>query len=247
MVVTCVEEAAASHGDAGPLAPAGSILIIEDDAGIAPVIAARLANAGYATVVVNDGGEALATACGPERFDAIVLDRLLPTLDGMLLLDELRRRDNHTPVLMLTALDRVEDRVAGLERGADDYLVKPFAFEELLARVGALVRRRRRDQAAIELVVGELRLDLLHRQAWRAGEPIALQPREFRLLELLVRNAGAVVSRMMLLEQVWNYRFDPQTKVLQTHLSRLRAKLNARGRPDLIETVRSVGYRIRVP
>jgi two-component system OmpR family response regulator len=223
---------------------AASVLIIEDDRDIAASIAAQLSDSGHGTIVARDGAQGLAIACGNDAFDLVVLDRRLPSLDGMAVLEQLRARNSHVPVLILSALDRVEDRVHGLERGADDYLIKPFAPEELDARVSALLRRSRRDPQETILTVGSLRIDVLRRTVRRDGDPILLQPREFQLLEVLARNAGTVISRMMLLEQVWQYRFDPQTKVVQTHLSRLRAKLNAGGRPDLIETVRTSGYRL---
>lgn len=222
----------------------GSVLLIEDDKDISARIVARLALGGYSTSVIHDGADGLAEATSGTAFDAIVLDRRLPTTDGMTILRSLRSQEVRTPVLMLTALDRVEDRVEGLKGGADDYLVKPFAFDELEARLGALIRRSHSDQSVSQICVGDLVIDLMRRHVTRAGVSVLLQPREFRLLEVLARNAGATVSRMMLLEQVWNYRFDPRTKVLETHVSRLRSKLNEGGRPDLIETVRSVGYRL---
>ena len=157
----------------------------------------------------------------------------------------LRAASIATPVLLLTAIGQIEDRVEGLEAGADDYLVKPFAFSELAARCNALSRRAPAGQVETHFAVGSIRLDLLKRQVTRDGVPIPLQPREFRLLEELLRNADRVVTRNMLLERVWNFHFDPQTNIVETHMSRLRSKLNANGQPDAIETVRGAGYRIR--
>ncbi len=173
-----------------------------------------------------------------------VVDRMLPGLDGVALVKRIRAAAIETPVLMLTALGRIEDRVSGLEAGADDYVVKPFAFSELAARVNALARRKAPDSQLTRLESGGITLDLLARKVTRDGEPIALQPREFRLLEELMREDGKVVTRTMLLERVWNYHFDPQTNIVETHISRLRSKLNEGAKPDAIETVRGVGYRM---
>jgi two-component system OmpR family response regulator len=170
----------------------------------------------------------------------------LPRLDGLSVLRRLRAAGIRTPVLLLTALGRIEDRVDGLEAGADDYLVKPFAFTELAARLNALLRRGTSVEAVTRLEVGTTAIDLLKREVHRSSRPIALQPREFLLLEELMRNAGRVVTRTMLLERVWDFHFDPQTNIVETHISRLRAKLNeAAGSNDAIETVRGVGYRMR--
>lgn len=220
------------------------VLLIEDDAAIATALAEKLQAAGFNVTITNDGKEGLGAVFSSAPFDVIVLDRRLPSLDGLSILRQLRARGVLTPVLMLTALDRVSERVEGLKGGADDYLVKPFAFDELEARLIALVRRDRPSQANTVIRVGELTIDVVQRAVWRDKLPITLQPREFRLLEVLARHAGSLVSRKMLLEQVWNYHFDPQTKVVETHVSRLRSKLNENGRPDLIETVRNVGYRV---
>jgi two-component system OmpR family response regulator len=170
---------------------------------------------------------------------------MMPGLDGLAVLKRLRAADVTTPALMLTALGRIEDRVSGLEAGADDYLVKPFAFSELAARVHALGRRRAPQTVTTRLSVGPVEMDLLAREVRRDGDAIALQPKEFRLLEELMRHADEFVTRTMLLERVWDFHFDPQTKIVETHISRLRSKLNEGGRPDLIETERGVGYRIK--
>ena len=190
-------------------------------------------------------GPTRCTCCRPEQFDIAVLDRMLPGLDGLSVVRRVRAADIEMPVLMLTALGRIEDRVSGLEAGADDYLVKPFAFSELAARINALCRRRPLQPVAPTLEHrGTVRMDLLSAQVRRDGEAVQLQPREFRLLEELLRNGGRVVTRTMLLERVWNYHFDPQTNIVETHISRLRAKLNEGGKADVIETVRGVGYRM---
>ncbi len=180
-----------------------------------------------------------------ERVDVIVLDRMMPELDGFSVLKRLRAGGVSAPVLMLTALGRIEDRVDGLEAGADDYLVKPFAFSELAARIQALGRRSSPASITTQLSAGEIEIDLLTREVRRGGKTILLQPREFRLLEELMRHAGEFVTRTMLLERVWDFHFDPQTKIVETHMSRLRSKLNEGGRTDPIETVRGVGYRLR--
>jgi two-component system OmpR family response regulator len=181
-----------------------------------------------------------------EGFDAVILDRMLPGgVDGLGLLQTLRSQNNNIPVLFLSAMAQVDDRVRGLKAGGDDYLTKPFAFSELLARVEALNRRRHGDGPATKLVVGDLELDLLSRQVKRVGQKIDLQPREFRLLEYLMRHAGQVVTRTMLLEGVWDYHFDPQTNVIDVHVSRLRQKIDKPFPRPLIHTVRNAGYIIR--
>jgi two-component system OmpR family response regulator len=179
-----------------------------------------------------------------EEFDIAVLDRMLPSLDGVSVVRRVRAASVHVPILLLTALGRIEDRVEGLEAGADDYLVKPYAFSELAARVNAIGRRKPIQADITRLEHGGLVLDLLKRQVSRDGVTVPLQPREFRILEELMREEGKVVTRTMLLERVWNYHFDPQTNIVDTHISRLRSKLNERGKPDLIETIRGVGYRM---
>ena len=181
----------------------------------------------------------------PSRSISRCVDRMLPEMDGVAVLRRLRAAQIETPVLLLTALGRIEDRVEGLDAGADDYLVKPFAFSELAARINALARRGPINSPATRFECGPLSMDLLRREVRRDGDVIALQPREFRLLEELLRNGERAVTRTMLLERVWGFHFDPQTNIVETHISRMRAKLNEGGRPDLIETIRGVGYRMR--
>jgi len=220
------------------------ILLAEDDVETAEFICVGLGALGQQNVRAAAGEVALSLAI-TEQFNAIVLDRMLPGLDGLSVLRRLRAAGIRTPVLLLTALGRIEDRVDGLEAGADDYLVKPFAFTELAARLNALLRRVTGVEAITRLEVGTIAIDLLKREVHRGSRPIALQPREFRLLEELMRSAGRVVTRTMLLERVWDFHFDPQTNIVETHISRLRAKLNeAPGSNDAIETVRGVGYRM---
>jgi two-component system OmpR family response regulator len=181
-----------------------------------------------------------------ETFDTIILDRMLPGgIDGIRLLETLRSQNNATPVLLLSALSQVDDRVAGLKAGGDDYLTKPFAFSELLARVEALTRRGKSDGPQTKLIVGDLEMDLLSRMVRRGGQKIDLQPREFRLLEYLMRHAGQVVTRTMLLEGVWDYHFDPQTNVIDVHVSRLRQKIDKPYPSPLIHTIRNAGYMLR--
>ncbi|PTS90790.1 DNA-binding response regulator [Sphingomonas sp. HMWF008] len=220
------------------------ILIVEDDADTNRFVARGLTELGHQIVASGDGRDGLfhATEGG---FDALVVDRMLPGLDGLSLVKALRATGDTTPILMLTAIDGIADRVEGLEGGADDYLVKPFAFSELAARLMALGRR---PVAAVEparLVVGDIVIDLDRRTVLRAGHRIALQPREFTLLAELMRNPGRVMTRTMLLERVWDFDFDPKTNIVETHLSRLRSKLNAGFETDPIETVRGAGYMIR--
>jgi two-component system OmpR family response regulator len=219
------------------------ILVIEDDADTADYIMQGLREEGHNVVHSADGKEALYLASA-EEFDVIVADRRLPGLDGLAIVKTLRGAGNRTPVLFLTTMTGVDDRVEGLEAGADDYLVKPFAFSELLARIHALARRPPMAAEQTTLAVADLEMDLLRRKVNRAGKPIDLQPREFRLLEYLMRNAGRVVTRTMLLEQVWDFHFDPKTNVVETHISRLRAKIDRPFGKELIRTVRGAGYSI---
>jgi two-component system OmpR family response regulator len=222
-------------------------LILEDDFQTGRYIAKGLRESGHVADHVADGEEGLRHA-RVERYDVLIVDRMLPGLDGLTLVETLRSEGNTTPVLILSALGEVDDRIAGLRAGGDDYVTKPFAFAELLARLEALVRRaERRSGPATRLRVGDLELDLLSRQARRAGVAIALQPREFTLLEYLMRHAGQVVTRTMLLEGVWDYHFDPQTNVIDVHVSRLRAKIDRGFDLPLLETVRGAGYRLRDP
>jgi two-component system OmpR family response regulator len=220
------------------------ILLAEDDADTAEFVSRGLGELGHNVLRAGDGEDALHYAT-TESCDVLVLDRMLPALDGLAVLRRLRAARIETPVLLLTALGRIEDRVEGLNAGADDYLVKPFAFSELVARINALGRRKPLNDTVTELGSASLRMDLLARQVWCGDQRVPLQPREFRLLEELMRNSDRVVTRTMLLERVWGFHFDPLTNIVETHMSRLRAKLSRGGAPDVIETVRGVGYRIR--
>jgi len=222
------------------------ILLIEDDGESADYVANGLREEGHLVAQVATGTEGLISAMG-NGFDLLIVDRMIPGLDGLNLVKSLRAAGHHTPVLFLTALGGVEDRVSGLNAGGDDYLVKPFAFSELVARVAALGRRPRTTAAETRLHVLDLELDLLARTVRRRGRLIELQPREFRLLEYLMRHAGQVVTRTMLLEHVWDIHFDPRTNVVETHISRLRTKLDKGYEAELIHTVRGAGYCVRSP
>jgi two-component system OmpR family response regulator len=217
-------------------------LLIEDEADTARYICNGLKEAGHATTLVRDGVGGLHLAAN-ERWDVIILDRMLPgSVDGLSIIATLRNLGKTTPVLILSALASLDERVRGLRGGGDDYLTKPFAFSELLARVEALSRRGASSENDRELWIADLRLDLRTRRAERAGRAIALQPREFRLLEYLVRHQGQVVTRTMLLESVWDYYFDPQTNVIDVQISRLRRKIDKDFSPQLLQTVRGIGY-----
>ena len=220
------------------------ILVIEDDRQAASYLAKGLKEAGHVVDVANDGKEGLFLA-GAEHYDVMIVDRMLPGRDGLSLVQVLRAAGNDTPVLFLSALGSVDDRVKGLKAGGDDYLTKPFAFSELLARIEVLVRRRGAGQPQTRLSVGDLELDLLSRSVKRAGKAIDLLPREFSLLEYLMRNAGSVVTRTMMLENVWDYHFDPQTNVIDVHIARLRQKIDKDFPTPLIHTVRGAGYSLR--
>ena len=222
------------------------ILIIEDDRDAAQYLAKGLRESGHSAELAEDGRDGLLRAA-VEPFDVLIVDRMLPNLDGLSLVQHLRKTGHATPVLFLSALGEVDDRVRGLRAGGDDYLAKPYAFSELLARIENLGRRRDQRAAATRLKVADLELDLLSRKASRAGQAIDLQPREFQLLETLMRHAGQVMTRTMLLEQVWNYHFDPQTNVIDVHISRLRQKIDRGFEPPLIHTVRGAGYCVREP
>jgi len=222
------------------------ILIIEDDRDAAQYLAKGLRESGHSAEIAENGREGLLRAA-VEQFDVLIVDRMLPNLDGLSLVQHLRKTGNATPVLFLSALGEVDDRVKGLRAGGDDYLAKPYAFSELLARIENLGRRRDQTATATRLKVADLELDLLSRKATRAGQPIDLQPREFQLLETLMRHAGQVMTRTMLLEKVWNYHFDPQTNVIDVHISRLRQKIDRGFEPPLIHTVRGAGYCVREP
>jgi len=217
-------------------------LIIEDDAQAARYISGGLEAAGHAAVSCGNGVDGLYLASN-EAWDAIVLDRMLPGgVDGLSILTTIRSLGKVTPVLILSALSSLDERIKGLRGGGDDYLTKPFAFSELLARLEALLRRPALKEEVLELRLADLRLDLKRRRVERGGKPIALQPREFRLLEYLLRNKGQVVTRTMLLESVWDYHFDPQTGVIDVQISRLRQKVDKGFPLQLIHTVRGVGY-----
>jgi two-component system, OmpR family, response regulator len=219
------------------------ILVAEDDEQTAGFIERGLDQLGHNVVCTSNGSDALHMLL-TEKFDVAVLDRMLPGTDGLSVVRRMRAGEVDIPALILTALGRIDDRVQGLEAGADDYLVKPFAFSELAARVNALGRRRPLQTEITRFEHAGITMDLLRRQVERDGVAIALQPREYRILEELMRQGGKAVTRTMLLERVWNYHFDPQTNIVETHISRLRSKLNEGGRPNLIETVRGVGYRM---
>jgi heavy metal response regulator len=217
------------------------LLVIEDDRTIASFLVKGLQEAGFAVDHAEDGRKGLALAV-TEPYDAAVVDVMLPGLDGLSLIEEVRRRRVRTPVLILSARHTVDDRVRGLQAGGDDYLVKPFAFSELLARVQALIRRATGETEPTRLVVGDLTLDLLSRRVEREGTPVELRPREFALLEYLMRNAGRVVSKTMILSHVWGYTFDPQTNVVDVLVSRLREKIDRPFESKVIHTVRGIGY-----
>ena len=221
------------------------ILLVEDDKDVAGFIQKGLREAGHVVEHAPNGRDGLFMAAS-ESFDAIILDRMLPGgIDGLRLLETLRAQDNKTPVLFLSALAQVDERVRGLKAGGDDYLTKPFAFAELLARVEALTRRGKSEGPQTKLTVADLEMDLLSRGVRRGGQKIDLQPREFRLLEYLMRHAGQVVTRTMLLEGVWDYHFDPQTNVIDVHVSRLRQKVDKPFPNPLIHTIRNAGYMLR--
>ncbi len=220
------------------------VLIIEDDREAAAYLMKALREAGHVTEHAADGeeGQAMAEAGG---YDVLVVDRMLPRRDGLAIVESLRARQDRTPVLILSALGQVDDRVRGLRAGGDDYLAKPYAFSELLARVEALARRGAGPEVETRYRVGDLVLDRLSHSVTRAGRAIDLQPREFRLLEYMMRHAGQVVTRTMLLENVWDYHFDPQTNVIDVHVSRLRGKIDKGFDRSLIHTIRGAGYMIR--
>jgi two-component system, OmpR family, response regulator len=222
------------------------LLLVEDDAETRDYVANGLAEEGHLVVSAASGDEGLYLAAA-ETFDLLIVDRMLPKLDGLSLVKTLRGAGKHTPVLFLTALGGVDDRVTGLNGGGDDYLVKPFAFAELAARVAALGRRPPAAAGETGFRVADLELDLLSRTVRRGDRRIDLQPREFRLLEYLMRHAGQVVTRTMLLESVWHFHFDPRTNVVESHVSRLRSKLAGVGKAELIHTVRGAGYCLREP
>lgn len=220
------------------------ILIIEDDQEAATFIAKAMRESGHAPDVAHDGETGLSMA-RDEGYDVLIVDRMLPRLDGLSIVRTLRAEGSDVPVLILSALGEVDDRVKGLKSGGDDYLTKPFAFSELLARVEALGRRVQPEEQKTSYVVGDLVLDRLSHRVSRGGEAIQLQPREYRLLEYLMKHAGQVVTRTMLLEGVWDYHFDPQTNVIDVHISRLRGKIDKNYDTPLLHTVRGAGYVMR--
>ncbi len=220
------------------------VLVVEDDREAAGWLVKGLKEEGHVVDHAANGPDGL-TMAREQVHDVIIMDRMLPGMDGLTVISELRDENIVTPVLILSALGDVDDKVIGLRAGGDDYLAKPYAFNELLARVETLARRKSAEPHKTRLQVGDLEIDLLARTAKRAGEDILLQPREFKLLEYLMRNAGSVVTRTMLLENVWNYHFDPQTIVIDVHISRLRAKIDKEFDEPLLHTVRGAGYTIR--
>ena len=221
------------------------ILVVEDDEIAAKYVRKGLMEAGHVVDLAPDGELGLEMANAAD-YDALVLDRMLPKRDGLSVLSELREDGDVTPVLILSALGEVDQKVEGLRAGGDDYLAKPYSFTELLARVEAIGRRSDPAAAVTKLKAGDLEMDLLARTVKRAGQNILLQPREFRLLECLMRHAGKVVTRTMLLEKVWDYHFDPQTNVIDVHISRLRAKIDREFDTPMLHTARGAGYRLQV-
>lgn len=221
------------------------ILVIEDDNDVASYLSKGLKESGYVADVADNGKTGLQMATS-ENYDLLIVDRMMPEMDGLTVIKSLRNENYKTPVLVLSALGEVDDRVQGLRAGGDDYLVKPFSFSELLARIEALLRRAQKQQEVITaLQVEDLEMDLLARTVKRAGQTIDLQPREFRLLEYFMRNPEQVLTRTMLLEKVWDYHFDPQTNVIDVHISRLRAKIDKDFETPLLHTVRGAGYILR--
>jgi two-component system, OmpR family, response regulator len=220
------------------------ILLVEDDKKIASFISKGLKEAGFSVDHVANGEAGLDLALN-ESYDAAILDIMLPGLDGLSIIEQLRSHNNKTPVLILSAKQSVEDRVRGLQKGSDDYLTKPFAFSELLARIQALIRRSSNIAEPVSLKISDLNINLLTREVIRNNEKIELQPREFALLEYLLRNKGKIVSKTMIMEHVWDYNFDPQTNVVEARVCRLRDKVDRPFKKKLIHTVRGVGYAIK--
>ena len=219
------------------------LLVIEDDKDAASSLVKGLTESGHIVDYASDGESGLNKGL-TNAYDAMVIDRMLPRRDGLSVVEELRKTGNATPVLILSALDAVDQRVEGLAAGGDDYLTKPYALNELIARLEALARRANPENASTVLHVGDMKLDLLKRKVTRAGQRINLQPREFRLLEYLMRHAGQVVTRTMLLENVWDYHFDPQTNVIDVQISRLRSKIDKDFDFSMLQTVRGAGHRL---
>lgn len=221
-------------------------LLVEDDRSTADYVASGVREEGHELDHTTNGPNGLELAC-TRTYDVLVVDRMLPGLDGLSLVRALRSAGRDTPVLFLTAVGGVDDRVEGLEAGADDYLLKPFAFSELMARLHALGRRAPARREETTLKVGDLEMNLIARTVSRAGQAIELQPREFRLLEYMMRNRGRVLTRTMLLERVWDFHFDPKTSVVETHVSRLRSKIDRPFEAEMIRTVRGSGYCLNAP
>ena len=218
------------------------VLLVEDNERVSSFVRKGLTEAGHTIDHADNGRDGMFLAAG-ESYDAIVMDRMLPgDIDGLGIIAALRRTGSRTPILILSALSDVDERIRGLQTGGDDYLVKPFAFGELLARLDALVRRANGGNSVTTLSVGDLTMDLLSRKVTRAGKSVTLQPREFKLLEYLMRHADQVVTRTMLLESVWDYHFDPQTNVVDVHVSKLRQKIDAGAERPLLKTIRNAGY-----
>jgi len=222
------------------------LLLVEDDAMTRDYVHAGLIGAGHAVEMADDGVDGFALA-KRDAYDAIILDRMLPGMDGLSVLKSLRAANVETPVLFLTAVSGVDDRVEGLEAGADDYLVKPFAFSELAARLAAIGRRPALSAEQSRLTVADLEMDLLRHRVTRGGQVIYLLPKEYALLEYFIRSTGRVLSKTMLLEHVWGFYFDPQTSVVETHISRLRAKIDKPFDVELLQTIKNVGYTLRAP
>ncbi|MBF7071981.1 response regulator transcription factor [Glaciecola sp. MH2013] len=223
------------------------ILIVEDDTTVANYIHKGFQDSGHSADVANDGKQGLDLASS-KNYDVIVLDRMLPFVDGITLLNTIRANGDQTPAVILSAKNKVEDRVKGLRSGADDYMTKPFAFEELLARVEVVASRQSASKTALTSIeLGDLKLDLINRQVSRGGQLIDLQSKEFKLLEYLLKNKGKIVTRTMLLEKVWEYNFDPQTNVIDVHISRLRNKIDKGFDYPIIETIRGSGYLVTDP
>lgn len=220
------------------------VLIIEDDPVSADYLGKALGESGHKVDTLGDGARGLDRARN-EDYDILIVDRMLPSMDGLTIIETLRRENHDTPVLIISALGEVDDRVRGLRAGGDDYLVKPFAFAELLARLEALCRRPKASGSSTKLMLADLELDQLSRTVRRSGEKIELKPREFQILEYLMRHAGHVVTRTMLLEAVWDYHFDPETNVIDVHISRLRQKIDKGFETALLHTVRGAGYVLR--
>jgi len=222
------------------------ILLIEDDQSVGDYITKGLRQSGFTVDHAAEGKQGLLLATS-ENYDVMIIDRMLPNVDGLTIIQTLRVAENKTPILILSALSDVDDRVKGLKAGGDDYLVKPFAFAELLARIEAIHRRQQSSTTRTRLKVADLEMDLLAHKVTRSGENFNLQPREYKLLEYLMKHAGQVVTRTMLLENVWEYHFDPQTNVIDVHISRLRQKIDKGFDQQLLTTVRGAGYMLHDP